>query len=164
MLAAAPYVKDVEDVITIGLGEIPARSRLAEDIRQVIGWYHAGIDSEEAIRRVHARWDEFSPHHWCHTNSNAQIVALGLLWGQHDYGRAICAAVQACFDTDCNGATVGSVFGMMRGTAALPGRWIAPLNDLLDTGIAGYHQVRISEVARVGFEMWKANSESANSK
>ena len=158
MLAAAPYVKDVEDVIKIGLGEIPARCRLTEDILQVIGWYHDGIDNEEAIRRIHARWDEFNPHHWCHTNSNAQIVALGLLWGQEDYGRAICTAVQACFDTDCNGATVGSIFGMMHGTPTLPGRWIDPLNDLLDTGIAGYHQVRISEVAREGFAMWQANS------
>lgn len=158
MLAAAPYVHDVEAVIRIGLGEIPARCRLAEDIRQVIGWYHEGIDSEEAIRRIHGRWDERNPHHWCHTNSNAQIVALGLLWGQHDYGQAICAAVQACFDTDCNGATVGSVFGMMHGAAALPDRWIAPLHDLLDTGIAGYHQVRISEVAREGFEMWRTHS------
>ena len=42
MLAAAPYVKDVEDVIKIGLGEIPAKCRLAEDIQQVIGWYHRG--------------------------------------------------------------------------------------------------------------------------
>jgi hypothetical protein len=159
MLAAAPYVSDVEDVIKIGLGEIPARCRLAEDILQVIGWHHEGIDIEEAIRRIHARWDEFNPHHWCHTNSNAQIVALGLLWGQGDYGRAICTAVQACFDTDCNGATVGSIFGMMHGTPALPGRWIDPLNDLLDTGIAGYHQVRISRVAREGFEMWRANQQ-----
>ncbi len=158
MLAAAPYVSDVEDVIKIGLGEIPAKSRLAEDIHQVIGWRHAGIDAEEAIRRIHARWNEFNPHHWCHTNSNAQIVALGLLWGQHDYGRAICTAVQACFDTDCNGATVGSVFGMMHGTAGLPEHWIGPLNDLLDTGIAGYHQVRISEVARAGFALWQTNN------
>lgn len=158
MLAAAPYVADAETVIRIGLGEIPAQCRLAADIRQVIGWYHEGIDREEAIRRIHARWDENSPHHWCHTDSNAQIVALGLLWGQGDYGRAICSAVQACFDTDCNGATVGSVFGMMHGTAGLPERWIASLHDLLDTGIAGYHQVRISEAARTGFEMWRANS------
>jgi len=157
MLAAAPYVSDVETLILVGLGQVPARCRLSADIRQVIGWYHEGVDSEEAIRRIHERWDERNPHHWCHTNSNAQIVALGLLWGEHDFGRAICTAVQACFDTDCNGATVGSIFGMMHGTAALPDRWIAPLNDLLDTGIAGYHQVRISEVAREGFEMWRAN-------
>ncbi len=155
MLAAAPFVDDAETVIRIGLGQIPARCRLAEDVQQVIGWYHEGIDREEAIRRIHARWDERNPHHWCHTISNAQIVALGLLWGQHDYGRAICTAVQACFDTDCNGATVGSIFGMMHGTAGLPERWIAPLNDLLDTGIAGYHQVRISEVAREGFALWQ---------
>ena len=46
---------------------------------------------------------------------------------------------------------------MMHGTPALSGHWIDPLNDLLDTGIAGYHQVRISEVG-AGFAMWQANS------
>ncbi len=158
MLAAAPYAGDIEDVIRIGLGEIPAKCRLAEDIQQVIDWYHAGVAAEEAIRCIHARWDEYNPHHWCHTNSNAQIVALGLLWGENDYGQSICRAVQSCFDTDCNGATVGSVFGMLHGTATLPKRWIGPLNDLLDTGIAGYHQVRISEVAREGFELWRTHS------
>ncbi len=158
MLAAAPYVSDVEDKIQIGLGEIPSACRLAEDIQQVNVWYHAGVNSEEAIRRIHTRWNEFDPHHWCHTNSNAQIVALGLLWGDREYGTSVCRAVQACFDTDCNGATVGSIFGMMHGTAALPPQWISPLNDLLDTGIAGYHRVRISQVAREGFEMWRANN------
>jgi hypothetical protein len=155
MLAAAPYVSDAEDVMRIGLGQIPADCRLTEDILQVIGWRHAGMDFDEAIRQIHARWDETNRHHWCHTNSNAQIVALGLLWGEGDYGKSICRAVQAGFDTDCNGATVGSIFGMMHGTAALPERWIGPLNDLLDTGIAGYYQVRISQVARQGFELYQ---------
>ena len=78
-----------------------------------------------------------------------------LLWGEGDYETSICRAVEACFDTDCNGATIGSIFGMMHGAKALPGKWIGPLNDRLETGIAGYHLVRISELASEGFEIYR---------
>jgi hypothetical protein len=108
MLASAPFVKNAREAIKAGLEEIPEKSRLTEAIHDVIGWCDEGIDFEAAIRRVHERWDETWGHHWCHTISNAQIVAIGLLWGEEDFEKSICRAVQACFDTDCNGATVGS--------------------------------------------------------
>ncbi|MGB4716774.1 MAG: ADP-ribosylglycohydrolase family protein, partial [Bacillota bacterium] len=65
-----------------------------------------------------------------------------------DFEKGICTAVQACFDTDCNGATVGSILGMMLGASNLPKKWIAPLNDTLQTGVAGYHRVKISGLAQ----------------
>ncbi len=153
MLATAPFVADARAVIEAGLAEIPANSRLAEDILKVIGWHEQGIEYEEAVRLIHAQWDEKLAHHWCHTISNAMIVAVGLLWGEGDYELSICRAVQACFDTDCNGATVGSVFGMLHGTSALPEKWIGPLSDGLETGISGYHFVKISEMARKTWEL-----------
>ena len=75
------------------------------------------------------------------------IVAIGLLWGELDYGRSICRAVQPCFDTDCNGATVGSIVGAVLGARTLPGKWTDVVHDTLHTGIAGYNVVRISEMA-----------------
>lgn len=148
MLAAAPFVQDMRAVIETGLSEIPVNSRLAENIHEVFGWRDQSLTFEEAINQVHQKWDETSPHHWCHTLSNAQIVAIGLLWGEDDFEKSICRAVQVCFDTDCNGATVGSIFGMRHGARALPEKWIAPLNDRLETGIAGYWQVKISDMAK----------------
>ena len=147
MLAAAAATDDIREVIRIGLSEIPARSRLAAAIHDAVHWRDERIPFEEAIARIHKRWDEQSPHDWCHTISNAQIVALGLLWGEGDFGKAICRAVQACFDTDCNGATVGSLMGMMLGARRLPRRWIAPLHGKLRTGVAGYPMARIADLA-----------------
>lgn len=155
MLAAAVVENDIKRVIEIGLSEIPSRSRLTEAVNQVVDWYDKGIDYEEAITRLHNRWDEYNGHHWCHTVSNAQIVAVGLLWGEKDFGKSICRAVQACFDTDCNGATVGSIIGMILGAKKLPKRWIAPLNDTLMTGISGYSKVEISYLAKETFKLYK---------
>lgn len=155
MLAAAAVENDIKKIIQTGLSEIPAKSRLSEAIHEVMGWYDQGVDFEDAISRIHSRWDENKGHHWCHTISNAQIVALGLLWGEYDFEKSICRAVQACFDTDCNGATVGSIVGMVLGAKNLPEKWIKPLNNTLDTGIAGYNRVKIDEVAKEGYEMFK---------
>ena len=156
MLAAAPFLQDPREVIEIGLAEIPQQSRLASDVHEVIGWYTDRMTYEDAARRIHQRWDESNPHHWTHTNSNAQIVAVGLLWGDGDFARSICRAVQVCFDTDCNGATVGSIVGMMRGAKQLADEWIRPLNDTLETCVRGFGVRRISELAREGFELYRA--------
>jgi len=156
MLAAAAVSDDVREVIRIGLSEIPRKSRLAEAIGDVLRWRAEGIGFEEAIARIHRRWNEANSHHWCHTIANAQIVAMGLLWGEGDYGRSICRAVQACFDTDCNGATVGSVVGMLLGARALPRRWLAPMRGTLLTGVAGYHRVRIAALAEEGFALYRS--------
>jgi ADP-ribosylglycohydrolase len=158
MLASAPFVKDARAVIDAGLAEIPARSRLVGEIHRVIDWHEQGMNYDEAVRQIHAQWDEKLGHHWCHTISNAMIVAVGLLWGEGDYELSICRAVQACFDTDCNGATVGSVFGMLHGTSALPEKWTGPLNGGLETGITGYHFVKISEMARKTMKLALAGS------
>jgi ADP-ribosylglycohydrolase len=86
-------------------------------------------------------------HHWCHTNSNAQIVALGLLYGGDDFGRTVACAVMPGFDTDCNGATCGSLWGVKNGVTALPPEWTRPIGDRLATGVAGYHNVQVSQLA-----------------
>jgi len=158
MLAAAPALDSPAGVIRAGLAQVPKRSRLTQHVRRVMECRKAGMTAGEMEADIHARWDEDNRHHWCHTISNAEIVATGLLWGEADFGRSVGIAVQACFDTDCNGATVGSVVGMMLGARKLPKRWVAPLNDTLQTGVAGYHTVKISGLAEETLELYKKNA------
>ena len=56
-------------------------------------------------------------------------------------------AVETGFDTDCNGATVGSVLGMAKGKDVIPEMWTAPICDKLHTSIFGIGTVSISERA-----------------
>jgi hypothetical protein len=155
MLSVAPLTDNVREIIQIGLSEIPKTSRLYSDIQEVIDWYESGVSYEDAASRIHKKWNEKLPHHWCHNNSNAQIVAVGLLWGENDFGKSVCRAVQIGFDTDCNGATVGSIVGMMLGAKKLPQKWTSPLNDLLESCIPGYYRAKISGLARESVNLCK---------
>ena len=148
MLAAAWTTDDVEAIIRAGLGEVPARSRLAAGIAKVLGWKKAGWTFDQAIDQIHADWNEAHGHDWCHTISNAEIVAVGLLWGDLDFEKSVCHAVTCAFDTDCNGATVGSIVGLILGATRMPRKWTAPIRDTLQTGIHGLHEVKLADMAR----------------
>ncbi|MBR7136854.1 MAG: ADP-ribosylglycohydrolase family protein, partial [Clostridia bacterium] len=50
------------------------------------------------------------------------------------------------FDTDCNGATVGSILGMMHGVETIDSKWIEPLHGKLETSIFGVGTVTIDDV------------------
>ena len=147
MLAAAAATRDIPTIIRSGLAQIPHTSRLHEAVSQVLMWFETGISSEKCFANIHARFDEFVEHDWCHTISNAMIVAASLLYGHGNYGKSICLAVQTGFDTDCNGATVGSVLGMALGTSAIGEEWSQPIHDTLNTAIFGVGTVKISDMA-----------------
>lgn len=159
MLATAAVQSDLQEVIQIGLSEIPAHCRLAEDVKRVLHWHEEGLTYGEVCHQIHQQWDEKNSHHWCHTNSNAQIVAIGLLWGENDYQKAITRAVWLGFDTDCNGATVGSIMGMVMGAKALPQKWTGLLNDTVKTSVSGYNLASISQTAAEMFDLYKQASQ-----
>jgi len=156
MIAWAAFCDDVTELLEAGLGEIPETSRLHADVREVMRWHAVGLGYDEAVARIHERWDERLPHHWCHTNSNTMICAAALLWGEGDFGRSICRAVQAGFDTDCNGATVGSILGMMLGAGRIPSSWTQRLNNTLKTSLVGRETVDIEEIARETFALHRS--------
>ncbi len=147
MLAAAACTQDMAEIIRAGLGQIPHTSRLHEAVTRILTDHANGMSRTACFAAIHTRWNEYDAHDWCHTISNAEIVAASLLYGGGDYGRSICMAVETGFDTDCNGATVGSVIGMAKGTAAIGEEWTKDLHDTLYTSIFGVDKVRISERA-----------------
>lgn len=144
-LAEAAVSDDIEAIIRAGLSQIPTTSRLYERIVAVLDAYHNGVSEEAFFKDLHERWNEFYSHHWCHTISNAEIVVACLLYGKGDYGRSVCMAVEQGFDTDCNGATVGSILGMRGGLSAVGNEWTEPLHGKLHTSIFGVGTVNIDD-------------------
>ena len=146
MIAAAAATDDIMTIIEAGLDEIPEASRLRHDVELVLEWYRAGLNREELIEKIHETYNENTAHGWCHTNSNAMIVTMALLVGEGDFGKSVCAAVQAAFDTDCNGATVGSIIGMRNGASGIPGYWAEPFGGRLLTSIQDNNNVSVDEL------------------
>jgi hypothetical protein len=147
MLAAAAVLCDWPAIIRAGLAQVPRRSRFHAGLTKILAAHARGDSHDAVIDAVHAEWDEFKPHGWCHTISNAQVVAAGLLYGGDDFSKTIALAVSAGFDTDCNGATCGSLWGMRHGERALPKKWLRPLRNRLRTGLAAYADVPLDEMA-----------------
>jgi ADP-ribosylglycohydrolase len=148
MIAATFTTNDLPAIVHAGLDQVPERCRLAEDVRQVVQLRRDGVSYDEASERIHRKWDENRAHDWCHTISNAMVVTLGLLWGEGRFGDTLTRSVQACFDTDCNGATAGSIVGILQGASRIPSEWTEPFHDTLETGVSGYHRVSVSDLAR----------------
>ena len=146
---------DILTVIEAGLDEIPARSRLRKDIQVVLTWYREKMTYDEVIQQIHKLYDEGDSHGWCHTNSNAMIVVTALLYGDKDFGKSLCMAVQPGFDTDCNGATTGSILGMMLGETKIPELWSNPYHKTLATAIIGHNIVTVDELVNQTLELIK---------
>lgn len=146
MIACAAVSDNMITVIKGGLGQIPKKSRLHEAITEIIKKYENKASSEDVFDYIHSRYNEYSGHGWCHTIPNAMIVAASLLYGNGDYGKTVCMAVQTGFDTDCNAATAGSVLGIMKGISAIGEEWTAPLNGKLSTSIFGVGTIEIEQL------------------
>ncbi len=146
MLAIAAVTDDIMDIILGGLAQIPSTSRLYESVHQILKLYNNGATMGDCIVAVKEKYDENTIHGWCHTISNAMIVTAALLYGKGDYAKSICLAVQACFDTDCNGATVGSIIGMAYGVESIPECWYKPIDNTIRTTLFGYEKVKITDM------------------
>ncbi len=152
MISIAAVNDSIEDIILGALGEIPSTSRLYEAVMRVYSDYKNGVSLEEVQGFIHAMWDEHTDHGWCHMISNAMIVTAALLWGEGDFGKSICTAVGMAFDTDCNGATVGSVMGMRGGIDSIDEYWKKPVGGRIETSIFGVGTVEIEALVNKTME------------
>lgn len=135
MAAAACVANDVETVIAAGASVVPSRSRLARSIGLGLELARGAVAQEEAFDALYAAHKGL---HWVHVLNNAAVVAYALAASGGDFGRGICAAVSAGWDTDSNGATVGGIMGALAGAAALPDRWTRLLKGRIASSLSGF--------------------------
>ena len=148
LLAAAYAESNVVKLIETGLGEIPATSRLYEVVLGIVSDYCNGVSKEKAINKLHSKYNEDDSHDWCLTITNAAVVAISILYGETDFTNALGIAMECGYDTDCNGATVGSIMGIMIGAKNIPESWKNNVTGILRTGVSGFYQVSIEELTR----------------
>jgi len=145
LLSAALIESDLNKLIEIGLSEIPPSTRFGQAVLKVVEWCEGDADWPETRDRIEREYGHYSP---VHVIPNAAVVLMALLHARGDFERAITIAVMSGWDTDCNGATAGSVMGAVLGRKALPAKWTDPLNDTVMSYVRDYPVNHISELAR----------------
>ena len=142
-IAAAFGVDDPITAIRIGLNQIPAESRLYVALTQTLEWCQELDAWTDVAQRID---DAFYKYHPVHTINNACYVVLSLAHGNGDFARTVGIAVECGADTDCNGATAGSILGATLGADAIPEAWVLPFHDRVKTDVAGMGDLRISDL------------------
>lgn len=161
--SAAFVIQDIPTLIKIALSYIPDDCGVAGAVREAVNCYKSRktwreardtilekfrgqmffgiremISDEDFIRGFgegQRGWD---------APSNIGIILIGLLYGEGDFSNSICTAVNCGEDTDCTGATLGSLFGILHGTKGIPEKWIVPIGKKIKTaclnlGELGYY-------------------------
>ncbi|CAL9396348.1 hypothetical protein SUDANB105_01359 [Streptomyces sp. enrichment culture] len=144
LISGAFTAPTVRHALDTALSVVPASSRLARAVRRVISLHDAGMTWEGTLATVS---EETARLHWIHVVPNAAVLTAGLLYGDGDFTRTIALTVRGGLDTDSNGATAGSVAGVLNGARAVPPQWTEPLRDTVRSAVFGFDGVRVSELA-----------------
>jgi ADP-ribosylglycohydrolase len=146
LMASALVGRDAIEALETAERYVPPRSRFAEML-QFVKAESGAQDSWEGVKEaIYGRY-ELEARVGNHSLPNAAIVVMALLKGDGDFSKTIGLAVMAGLDTDCNGATAGSIMGCALGTQGIPAHWTSPFNDRIRTHLKGLSEVRISEMA-----------------
>lgn len=148
-LESAAFVEsDRNTLIEIGLSYIPEDCLTARAVRLVMQCHEEGLTWQEARTRlmrevpgtfgVQANTDQnvegfpVSPAGNDAPN-NIGIMMIGWLYGENDFGKSLCIAVNCGEDTDCTAGTLGAILGIMHGNSGLPEKWLAPIGGVINT-------------------------------
>ncbi len=135
--AAIPMEDTLDAAIDRALEEIPGSSDSAEAV--ALGRSLAGIP--DAVDQLHRKYEGLSP---VHTVNNLAVVAWALCSYEDDYSAAVGEAVAAGWDTDCNGATVGGLWGLSG--RPIPKSWTDSWNGRVHVGLAGWGEVDVDDL------------------
>ncbi len=140
MYSAAFFENDVRKVVESGLACIPAKSPYAQLISDLLTWHQENPeDWKRAWQLIEDKWDKrdpcpagaFSPFN-IDAKLNGAYIALGLLYGNRDFGKTMEISTRAGQDSDCNPSSAAGVLGVMLGYKAIPQEWKQGLDAIAD--------------------------------
>ena len=129
----------VADAVATARDLLPADSACVEAMTLGLDEALAG-HGPEAIQE---RYADLSP---VHTVNNLAVVVWGLVRGADDFATAVGDTVAAGWDTDCNGATVGGLWGLAR--QPVPAAWTEPWNGRIGVSLAGVAELSLDDLVR----------------
>lgn len=137
LAASIPVADNLEKAMRMALDEIPAASRATDAV--LLGLELKSAD--DAVERMHTHYGSLSP---VHALNNLSVVVWALISSRDDFSRAIGNAVSAGWDTDCNGATTGGLFGLTG--QPIPTHWTSPWQGRLGVDLAGIGELTVEDL------------------
>lgn len=147
--SAAFSESDIRTLINIGLGYIPEDCLVAKAVKLVCACYDDNMSWQQTRERLFDevpgsfglqtlpldKWTErdYAARPGCDAPNNIGIAVIGLLYGNGDFGKSICTAVNCGEDTDCSAGFVGALLGIIMGNGSLPTKWSEVLDGVINT-------------------------------
>lgn len=124
-------VHDLDTALDLALAFIPPDCQIARAVTDTRQWWQELRDWRKVRERIAEKYWHREP---THAPQNLAFTVLGLLASDGDFGKAITTAVNCGQDTDCTGATAGSVMGILLGE--VPKKWAEPLGETIATNLS----------------------------
>jgi hypothetical protein len=133
MYAEAFFEDNPRKVVEAGLKCIPADSRYAEAVRDVIQWHDENPDNWEATwLLLNKKYHENEYRGIGSSNIDAVLngayIVMGLLYGDGDIEKTTVIAMRCGQDSDCNPSNAAGVLFATLGYSKLPDRFISGLD------------------------------------
>jgi hypothetical protein len=140
MYSAAFFEKDIRKLIAIGLQSLPAGSRYAGTVNDMIALHDKYPGNWMAARKEMAQKYYIDEPDMTRTiwnaNLNGACAILAMLYGNGDFQRTLDLACAMGFDADNQAATLAGLMGVINGMKGLPANlylpvegWKLPFND-----------------------------------
>ncbi len=131
MYSAAFFENDINKLIQIGLKELPANSRFANTVNDMIilhkkypsDWKSAW---QEMAKKYYIEEPDMTKTIW-NANLNGACAILALLYGDGDFQHTLDLACALGFDADNQAATLAGLMGVMLGMKGLPQNLYLPV-------------------------------------
>lgn len=131
MYSAAFFEKSQRAVVEAGLHCLPSQSKYAKVIGDVLAWHKEdGSRWENVWQKIESKWNVAEP---CPEGAlrpfnidaalNGAYIALGLLYGDGEFGKTIEVSTRAGQDSDCNPSSAAGILGVMLGYKRIPDEW-----------------------------------------
>ena len=121
MEAQAFVEDDVQKLLDLGLGFVPADCLIRRVIDDVRSWHAGdnGNDWERTRALIAERYGYGKFKGNCHVIPNHALIVLATLYGGDSFQTAMRIANTAGWDTDCNAGNVGCLFGIRTGLSGI---------------------------------------------
>src|SRR5574344_309801 len=153
MYAEAYFENDRVKTVEAGLASIPAESRYAEMVRDMLRWYRENpSDWQSAWRKAREKYGrKDSPMigqvSWFGIDCkiNGAMVLLGYLWGEGDVFKTMYISTRGGYDSDCNPSSALGVLGVQIGAKGFEPKYVSALDRTKTWEFTDYNYPKLLE-------------------